>query len=135
MGLRCLCRGEGRPLASAIAHALSSLGLAWRCSSPSAARAASRPCPSQSTRRKMRSTTSLQDGPARSAQRRMRPAPQSEHDLPSGRSPAWVEWRFLANDGKSGRVASRSPARKTPAVASVALRSTVLPTARWLTEW
>lgn len=82
----------------------------------------------------MRPTASPRDGPARPARRRVRPAPQSEHDLPSGRSPARVEQRLLANDGKGGRVASRSPARETPAVASVTLRSTVLPAARRLTE-
>ena len=82
----------------------------------------------------MRSATSLQDGPTRSAHLRMRPASQSGYDFPSGRSPACVEQRFRAKAGSSGWVASRSPARNISTVVSVTLRSTVLPTARWLAE-
>ena len=127
-------RGERLPVASAISHALSSRGAEYLCESLSTASAALNPCSSNSTDWNIRSTTPAHDGPTLSAQRQIRPASQSEYDPPSGRSASCVEYLLRAYAGNSGWVASRSPPRKTSTVDSVTRRSTVLPTARWVTE-
>ena len=89
-------RGARLPAGRAAEHAFSGLRAACLREGPSTARAALRPRSPRRADSKIRSTTAAHEPPMRSARRRMRPAFQSECDLPFGMPPPCAEWRLRA---------------------------------------
>lgn len=91
------------------------------------ARAAPSPCSSNRTDSKILVTTSVQAGPTRSAQRMTRSRSHSFHFALSGRSPGFVEYRFLTYAANRGCDETRTPSAQTSSLSAPTRTSTVRP--------